>query len=38
MDVSEEITLLVDLGTNGEMVLGNRQKRLACATAAGPGV
>lgn len=36
MDVSEEITLLVDLGTNGEMVLGNRQKRLACATAAGP--
>lgn len=32
----EEITLLVDLGTNGEIVLGNRRKRIACATAAGP--
>lgn len=32
----EEITLLVDLGTNGEMVLGNRRRRIACATAAGP--
>lgn len=32
----EEITLLVDLGTNGEMALGNRRRRIACATAAGP--
>lgn len=32
----EEVTLLVDLGTNGEIVLGNREKRIACATAAGP--
>ena len=32
----EELTLLVDLGTNGEMVLGNRKRRIACATAAGP--
>ncbi len=32
----EEITLLVDLGTNGEMVLGNCRRRIACATAAGP--
>lgn len=32
----EEITLLVDLGTNGEMALGNRERRIACATAAGP--
>lgn len=32
----EEITLLVDLGTNGEIVLGNCRKCLACATAAGP--
>lgn len=36
MNESEEITLLLDLGTNGEMVLGNRNKMLACATAAGP--
>lgn len=32
----EELTLLLDLGTNGEMVLGNRKRRIACATAAGP--
>lgn len=32
----EEITLLIDLGTNGEMVLGNRKRSIACATAAGP--
>ena len=32
----EEITLLIDLGTNGEMALGNRKKLYACATAAGP--
>ena len=32
----DEVTLLIDLGTNGEMVLGNRQKLLACSTAAGP--
>lgn len=31
-----EPVLLVDLGTNGELVLGNREKILACATAAGP--
>lgn len=36
MAQSKEITLLIDLGTNGEMVLGNRQRRIACATAAGP--
>lgn len=32
----EEITLLIDLGTNGELMLGNRHGRIACATAAGP--
>lgn len=32
----EEITLLVDLGTNGELLLGNCHRRIACATAAGP--
>lgn len=34
----EEITLLVDIGTNGEMVLGNRHRMVACATAAGPAL
>lgn len=32
----EELTLLIDLGTNGELLLGNRHRRIACATAAGP--
>lgn len=36
MDQREEITLLVDLGTNGELVMGNREKLLCCGTAAGP--
>ncbi len=36
MDLQEELTLLVDLGTNGELVLGNREKLLCCGTAAGP--
>ena len=34
----DEITLLVDIGTNGEMVLGNRDRMVACATAAGPAL
>lgn len=33
-----DITLLVDIGTNGEMVLGNRERMLACSTAAGPAL
>lgn len=36
MDRSEEITLLVDLGTNGELALGCRDKIICCSTAAGP--
>lgn len=35
-DTSEHICLLVDLGTNGEMALGGRDKILAASTAAGP--
>ena len=27
---------MIDIGTNGEMVLGNKQRRIACSTAAGP--
>jgi len=36
MDQSSGISLLVDLGTNGEMVLGSRDRMLAASTAAGP--
>ena len=35
-DQQEELTLLIDIGTNGEMVLGNKERRIACSTAAGP--
>ena len=34
----DELTLLVDIGTNGEMVLGNRERMLCCSTAAGPAL
>lgn len=33
---SDEYVLLIDLGTNGEMVAGNRQKLWCTSTAAGP--
>ena len=36
MAEKESVSLLIDLGTNGEMVQGNREKMKACATAAGP--
>ncbi|MDE5951996.1 MAG: ASKHA domain-containing protein, partial [Acetatifactor sp.] len=36
METEEEIPLLVDLGTNGELALGNRERILCCGTAAGP--
>ena len=32
----DELTLMIDIGTNGEMVLGNKDRRIACSTAAGP--
>ncbi len=36
MQESEAVSLLIDLGTNGEMVLGNNEQLYACSTAAGP--
>lgn len=35
-DVSHKLTLLIDLGTNGEMVLGKKDRMVVCSTAAGP--
>ena len=35
-DQKDELTLLIDIGTNGEMVLGDKHRRIACSTAAGP--
>ena len=32
----DEINLIVDIGTNAEIVLGNRQRLLACSSPTGP--
>jgi uncharacterized 2Fe-2S/4Fe-4S cluster protein (DUF4445 family) len=36
IESSEEIKLAIDIGTNGEVLLGSGDKLLACSTAAGP--
>jgi uncharacterized 2Fe-2S/4Fe-4S cluster protein (DUF4445 family) len=35
-DLADEMTLLVDVGTNAEIVLGNSQRLLACSSPTGP--
>ncbi len=35
-DELEDISLMIDIGTNGEMVMGNKDHMIACSTAAGP--
>ena len=36
LDAAEDVTLFLDVGTNGETVLGNRDWLVACACSAGP--
>lgn len=36
IDLTEKLTLIIDLGTNCEVVLGNRDRIIATSTAAGP--
>lgn len=36
MNDAESLALFLDIGTNGEMVLGNRDWLMACACSAGP--
>jgi uncharacterized 2Fe-2S/4Fe-4S cluster protein (DUF4445 family) len=36
MHEREELSLLIDIGTNGEIVFGNKEKLYCCSTAAGP--
>lgn len=36
MHESKDLVTLVDLGTNGEIVVGNRERMLCASTAAGP--
>jgi uncharacterized 2Fe-2S/4Fe-4S cluster protein (DUF4445 family) len=38
MDEAEETCMLIDVGTNAEVVLGNREWLIACAGAAGPAL
>jgi uncharacterized 2Fe-2S/4Fe-4S cluster protein (DUF4445 family) len=35
-DLGPEVTLLVDVGTNAEIVLGNSQRLVACSSPTGP--
>jgi len=35
---SEEVTMLIDVGTNAEVIVGNRDWLMACAGAAGPAL
>ncbi|MEL6564027.1 MAG: ASKHA domain-containing protein [Pseudomonadota bacterium] len=35
-DKSDELVLVVDVGTNAEILLGNREKVLACSSPTGP--
>ncbi|MDH4182731.1 MAG: ASKHA domain-containing protein, partial [Nitrospinota bacterium] len=34
----DEFTLLIDIGTNGELVFGNKKKLISCSTATGPAL
>ena len=36
LDQSDEMTLFIDVGTNGEIVMGNRDLQITCACSAGP--
>jgi len=36
MHKSEKLRFAIDIGTNGELVMGNRELLIACSTAAGP--
>jgi uncharacterized 2Fe-2S/4Fe-4S cluster protein (DUF4445 family) len=36
MHAGDSLKLLIDIGTNGEIVLGNKDGLVACSTAAGP--
>ncbi len=38
IDLAEEMTLTVDIGTNGELVLGTKDKLYAASCAAGPAL
>jgi uncharacterized 2Fe-2S/4Fe-4S cluster protein (DUF4445 family) len=36
MDTDDDLSLLIDVGTNGEVALGNKDVMLVCSSSAGP--
>lgn len=36
LDTQEHLSLLIDIGTNGEIVLGNKEFLVSCSASAGP--
>ncbi len=36
MHKSDKLKFAIDIGTNGELVMGNRERLVSCSTAAGP--
>ncbi len=36
LDTEEELTMLIDIGTNGEIILGNKEWLVCCSASAGP--
>ncbi len=38
LDQAEEISALIDIGTNGEIVVGNKDWLVACSASAGPAL
>ena len=38
LDRAEEVSMFIDVGTNAEVVLGNKEWLIACAGAAGPAL
>ncbi|MBU0483102.1 MAG: DUF4445 domain-containing protein [Proteobacteria bacterium] len=38
LDQNEQVSMLIDVGTNAEVVVGNRDWLIACAGAAGPAL
>ena len=36
MDINDELALLIDVGTNGEVAIGNADMLLCCSSSAGP--
>jgi len=36
MDIDEKMSIMIDVGTNGEVALGNKEMMIVCSSSAGP--